>query len=373
MTTQIRAIDAHTDYWGSVREAASCLVAGGLVVLPTETVYGLAANAFSAEAMSRLRHLKNRQENKPFTLHIGSPATVDRFVPDLGGLGRRLITKAWPGPLTIVFPVNEPEKAPVIQENSPEHIATLYHEGTIGIRCPQSRVTADILNEAGVPIVAASANPADAPAPSTAELGLRMLDGKVDLVIDDGETQYREASSVIRVDGNRYTMLREGVLKERTIRKLATLNFLMVCTGNTCRSPMAEVLLRRLLAKRIGCEDNQLSDHGYHVESAGVAGSEGLPASETAIAAMRSRGIDLSSHRSAPLTRETIDRADHIFVMTTGHLAAVTSMCPSAQERCRLLNDRDIEDPIGGDEQTYARCAKRIDEALRRHGEEILL
>lgn len=372
MATQVRKINTNADYTIAISEAAQCLASGGLVVFPTETVYGVGADATNPDALNRLRAVKQRSEQKPFTVHIGSRSEITRFVPNLAGMGQRLVQKAWPGPMTLLFHLADVGSAPVIQETSAEHIQAMYHDGTIGIRCPDDYIAAGVLTEAGVPVVAASANPAGEPAPTDADHALKMLDGQVDLVLNAGRTRYEKASTIVRVDDDGYEILREGVLDERTIRRLTQVTFLMVCTGNTCRSPMAEGLLRRLLAEKLNCSENELSDRGYLVESAGTAGFDGMPASAPAIEAMRRRGIDIAGHRASALTLETIHRADYILTMTAGHRDVVSAIAGESQGYCRTLNDQDIEDPIGGDEEIYARCADRIEQALRLRLEEIL-
>jgi len=106
----------------------------------------------------------------------------------------------------------------------------MYHEGTIGIRCPDDRVAADVLTTAGVPVVAASANPGGALAPVEAEEALHMLNGQVDLILDAGRSRYAKPSTIVRVDDAGYRIVRQGVLDERTVRRLAQTTFLLVCT-----------------------------------------------------------------------------------------------------------------------------------------------
>lgn len=373
MVTVVLKPDAASSYWSVIQEAAACLASGGLVVFPTETVYGIGACATQPKALARLRAVKGRRETKPFTVHIGSRMALERFVPDPGKIGRRLSEKAWPGPLTLVFHVDEPASTPVIRETSVEHLGTLYHEGTVGIRYPDDHTATDLLAEARVAVVAASANPAGAPPAIDAEQALKTLDGQVDLLIDGGRTRYAKPSTIVRVSASGYEVLREGVLDERTVRRLAKVTFLVVCSGNTCRSAMGEGLLRRLLATKLGCSDAQLSDRGYEVESAGTMAFEGAPASAAAIEALRARGIDISRHRSRALAPDLIYRADHVFAMTDGHLRSIISMAPSAKDRCRRLDDANIEDPMGGDVEVYSRCADRLEGALRRQVEEISL
>ncbi len=373
MATVILKPDAASAYWDVIREAAACLAAGGLVVFPTETVYGIGACATEPKALARLRSVKGRQETKPFTVHIGCRTALEQYVPDPGEMGRRLSQKAWPGPLTLVFQVDDPTQAPVIRESGIEHVGALYYQGTIGIRYPDDHTAADLLTEVRGAVVAASANSAGATPAVDAEQALRALDGKVDLLIDAGRTRYGTASTIVRVTEIGYAVLREGVLDERTVRRLARVTFLVVCSGNTCRSAMGEGLLRRLLATRLGCKDAQLGDRGYAVESAGTMAFDGAPASSAAVEALRARGIDISGHRSTALAPDLIHRADYVFAMTDGHLRSIITMVPSAQDRCRRLDDDNIEDPIGGDAEVYSRCADRLEGALRRQLEEIPL
>jgi tRNA threonylcarbamoyl adenosine modification protein (Sua5/YciO/YrdC/YwlC family) len=374
METKVKKISPDREGQAAILEAAACLASGGLVVFPTETVYGVGACATNPEAMARLREVKGRNGGKPFTVHIGSRSNVTRFVPELHGVGHRLTEKAWPGPLTLIFQVNNVEAAPVIQETSVEHAPAMYYEGTIGIRCPDDRVAADVLNHAAVPIVAASANFAGEPAAVTAEEAIACLNGQVDFILDAGRTLYARASTVVRVNTDGYHILREGVLDERTIRRLTKTNFLVVCSGNTCRSPMAEGLLRHILAERIGCSEQELEERGFHVESAGISASYGLSPSPQAIEAMKARQIDISNHRSQPITLEQIHRADYIFAMTEAHLQGLSSFTAAARDRAKRIDEvGDIEDPIGADESVYAECAAQLEKAIRRRIEEVPL
>ncbi|MCP4245606.1 MAG: hypothetical protein GY778_01015, partial [bacterium] len=243
----------------------------------------------------------------------------------------------------------------------------------IGVRCPDDQVASALLTEASVPVVAASANPAGAPAPVDAEEAFEQMSGKVDLVLDSGKTRYAKPSTIVRLNGTGYEILREGVLDGRTIRRLCSVNFLLVCTGNTCRSPMAEVLLRPMLAEKLGCRSEELADRGYHVESAGTSAFPGVPASSGAIEAMKARGIDITGHRSQPLAIDLVNRADHTTAMTGGHVEMVTATAAAARDRVRLIADDDIEDPIGGNDDVYAQCAERIEKALRQRLKEISL
>jgi protein-tyrosine phosphatase len=132
---------------------------------------------------------------------------------------------------------------------------------------------------------------------------------------------------------------------------------LLVCTGNTCRSPMAEVLAREVLQDR----------QGVSVASAGVFAGDGNAATPEAVEAMRAMGLDLSPHRSRGLTRQMIDEADQVYTMTASHRRAVLDLVPDAEIKVQRLDpDADIDDPIGGDLETYRATAEQIRAALEK-------
>lgn len=371
MKTEVVNVRQEEGYVDSIRRAARLLEQGGLVAFPTETVYGIGANAADPTAIDRLRNLKERPEAKPFTLHIPGRSRLEWYVPSLSGTARRLVNKAWPGPLTVVFPVERPEAAPIASRLPAGRTDLLYHERTIGVRCPDDSVAVDLLASTDAPVVAASANAAGNPAPVNADEVLAELDGRIDLVLDGGTTRYARASTVVRVTEDGCEVLREGVYDERMIRRFLSVSYLFVCTGNTCRSPMAAALCRRLLAEKLGVTVEGLEKRGYTVHSAGVFARAGGRVSEGAVSALLSLGIDLSAHRTQPLTVEQVHAADRVFAMCREHRDAVVRMVPSAAEKTVLLDaEGDIDDPIGAGDDVYRACASRIESALRRRLEE---
>ena len=364
MITQVIKVDRSGDFLSSIRNAAKVLEDGGLVAFPTETVYGLGARADLPEAMLKLRAVKGRDVEQGFTVHLGRREDAQKYVAKMPPLANRLIRKAWPGPLTLLIEVSDPAAAPILRHPDKGTKDAVYYHGVVGLRCPDDVVTQALLERVEAPVVASSANPSGQPAPRTGEDVIQGLDGQIDVLVDAGRTRYARASTIVRITPEGYKIVREGVLDAGIIERMAQVHLLFVCTGNTCRSPMAAGLARKMLAERIGCDVDELERHGIKVTSAGIAGGAG-PASSGALRAMSQRGIDLSDHCSTALTPGIIQQADYVFVMTQSHLDAVLAMAPGAESKTSLLLESvDLEDPVGLSDDDYNECARAIERGL---------
>jgi protein-tyrosine-phosphatase len=150
-------------------------------------------------------------------------------------------------------------------------------------------------------------------------------------------------------------------------------SLLFVCTGNTCRSPLAEGLARRMLSERLGCAPADLPARGWVIRSAGIAASPGDAPSPEAIAAAAARGVDLAGHRSRPVNPELLAAATDVLAVSRGHAALLQSLFGVGPEPVVLGGPGgDLPDPVGGDEAEYGRCAEVIEGHLTRHLKEWL-
>ena len=221
----------------NIEKAAEILRAGGLVAVPTETVYGLAANGLNAAAVEKLYEVKGRPESKPLSLMVPGIEAADalcRAVPP----GAHILAEAfWPGPLTIVLPAGG---------NIPSVV--LAGGDTVGLRCPDSEKTLALLRACGVPLAAPSANPSGQPSPKTADEVLAYFDGRIDAVIDGGACSLGTESTIVSLAGEGVTVLRQGALEEKAIRRrlIDTLTIIGVTGGSgTGKTTALDVLRER--------------------------------------------------------------------------------------------------------------------------------
>jgi protein-tyrosine phosphatase len=342
-----------------------------LVALPTETVYGLAASACRADAVERLVQAKGRPGGKPFPLAIKSAEEAADFVPDLSPLARRLARRCWPGPVTLVLDDQHKEGLTHQLPQSVRQILT--PNGTLGLRVPANEMSQDVLRMLSGPIVLTSANRSGGAEAVTAEQVVQAVGDEVAIVLDDGPCRYGQPSSVVRVKNNQYEVLREGVVAEATLRRLASVMVVFVCTGNTCRSPMAELLMSAKLAEYLHCKIEELEDRGIVVVSAGIAAAPGCPPASEAVQVMREHGLDLAPHEAQPLTEQLVRHADLILTMTQSHMQSIVERWPSAADRTRMLLPEgcDVADPIGQTVGAYRHCAEQISAAVKHHAERI--
>ena len=201
--------DVRADATAGVQAAVTALQAGELVVLPTDTVYGIAADAFSPAAVNRLLAAKGRGRDMPVPVLVGSWRTLDGLVDELGPLARTLVEAFWPGPLTIVV-----RSAPSLAWDLGET------RGTVAVRMPLQPVALEVLTQTG-PLAVSSANRSGLPPAADAADAERQLGDAVSVYLDGGPVGDPVPSTILDLTGDRARVLREGALETQALRELA--------------------------------------------------------------------------------------------------------------------------------------------------------
>jgi protein-tyrosine phosphatase len=331
-----------------LRQAREALAAGGAVVLPGDCGYLALWRPGAAVELPDAAIL------------AWGPDGVAALGATVPTVARRLMIRAWPAPLVVEVPTMADLPA--------------VNDGFARFRCPDHAlfdVVIPAVAELGPVLVA------DAGA-STVEAAIERVGNAASLAVNGGERPVA-APTVVRVTnppaspaclegaGSGWEVTRQGAFPAEEVERLAARIVLFVCTGNTCRSPMAESIAKKLLADRLGCSVDELPARGFWLLSAGVATYAGAPASAESVAVAEEFGATLREHASRPVNPQLLLAADDVLAMTRSHLHALERSFPGFGPPPRLLcGEDDLDDPIGASTEVYRECARTIQRHIER-------
>jgi len=337
--------------------AVQSLRQGRTVAFPTEGGYAVTASGLIPEAVRRLPvdGTKGTEAGESggtpilpeLMLALRHAAEVRDWAPGLSRLGLRLARRLWPGPVTLL--VSGDIEGGLASRLPDEVRARLCGQNKLHLAVPRHEAFREVLRHFPGPLL----------------MTVAPTDRQAEVVVADEPAPQTQPATVIAVKEEAWEIVRPGALSPEDVRRQTACWIVFVCTGNTCRSPLAEALCKKLLADRLRCPVEDLPSRGYHVISAGLAALPGGAAAAEAEQVARNYGADLSAHRSQPLTADLAARADYLVGMTHSHLRALTDCFGHWGAVVRLLNPAgDIADPIGGDQPVYDACAQQIRQHL---------
>ncbi|MCF7810276.1 Sua5/YciO/YrdC/YwlC family protein [bacterium] len=335
-----------------LRKISETLSNGGVIIVSTDTVYGLFAEAFNSTAFERIEKIKDCR-NLPYVVMFESIQHLKQYFSLLNPFQRRFIEALASIPATFILD-------PI--ENIPADFR--YEKFGIGVRIAQNDHIIDISKQSVLPLWATSANRSGGATPvEFTEINSDLIN-EADIVLDTGRTSFAKASTVIDIRKFPFKILRQGALMEdiEGVIKHSTepLEVLIVCTGNICRSPLAEALLKK--------EFGDPMQSGVRISSAGTHASPGFPATDLMLNIAREWGIDYSDHEARIFDKALVYKSDVILVNEDAHADWIIQKYPDIADRIKYLGEplglEDIPDPYGSDRDVYIKSANIIKSAV---------
>lgn len=378
--------------------AVQALAEGHLVAFPTDHQYIVAASTLRKDACDRLIQLggttpaaltgvaaskkngtslgestngQNAGMSVDASLLVRSADEIIDYVPDASQIAIRLAQRGWPGPLEIQLKGGHPT-ALTSQLNKDAVESISRPNGYLSFSRPHHESLEHVVRLSVGPLMTINAVSKTAASKGgiarsdSVVVTAEDVSNDVALAVDDGRAVSAGRSTVVRIDGSKCELVREGIVSIDNLVELTQFTVLFVCTGNTCRSPMAETILRSKLSERFADRFQNNSVPPIVVTSAGVSAGPGSPASDGAVSAMSAMGLDLSRHQSKLASQQLLERADWILTMTGGHRQAILARFPHVANKVYSLDPdgRDVSDPYGSSVDVYQSCALKISSYL---------
>jgi L-threonylcarbamoyladenylate synthase len=366
-------VDAKNPKTNALNRAADLIKAGGVIVYPTDTLYGFGVNIKNSMAMDKLYELKGRELHKPISLMINTKSQAEALIGQLNPEESRIFDTLLPGKITLL-----------LRKKKNIELAELKGWDKIGFRIPNTKLCHNLVAQVGGPISSTSANFTNQENITTVEQIIDLFGRKIDLILDSGPIDSTKGSSILDTSTSPPTLIREGDISKSEIeerlgheiysdypRKFVVT---FVCTGNICRSPMAEGILKRLISR------TKFKDF-VDINSAGTLNLGESPAALEAIDVSQDYDIDISEHSSTHIRRDMVRRAHLVICLALNHYNYLTRRYPEFKNKIILLKQWQVKqklgnpsvaDPIGHNIEFFNRTFKEISNEISRIFPEII-
>jgi protein-tyrosine-phosphatase/tRNA A37 threonylcarbamoyladenosine synthetase subunit TsaC/SUA5/YrdC len=342
-----------------VHLAVQALAEGHVVALPSNYSYLLVASGLRSNAVAQLHKSSQRLGEDSLALMVRSADETLDYFPDISSAARRLARKAWPGPVLLSI---QDSHASSVLRCLDKLVCDVIQDSNDRIQVwqPEHLVLDHVCRLLSGPLICCPARDNEN---AIAERVDSLQDDDCVLAIDDGEVITPGTPTVVSIDKNVGKVVREGIVTEQGLRKIAQWTVLFVCTGNTCRSPMAQAMMERKIKAKFGAMGAD-SECPVVALSAGVSAYGGDKASHGALAAIRQFGTTLDDHESTQLNSALVEQADLILAMGQRHRHVIVSQWPSLASKVHLISPDggEISDPFGGPLEIYQKCAQQLDQ-----------
>ena len=350
-----------------LKKAANVIKAGGVIVYPTDTLYGLGVDIQNKQAMDRLYYLKGRNAGKPVSILVNSLEQIENLIGKLYKIEYNAAKLFFPGKITLIF-----------SSKDKLSIQRMTHLKKLGFRIPNLKLTNRLVEYVGSPISTTSVNLSSQDNVKNVEDIIAIFGDKIDLILDGGPLDSTKGSSVLDLTTEPPTLLRKGeITRSEIVQKLCsdistnyTGKYLItfICSGNICRSPMGEGILKNKISK------TKYKDI-VEINSAGTLNLPHTPAHILALKVSEENGVEIGDHISKHVQAKIIRESNLIIAMALDHYTYLRNNFPVFKDKIILLKqwkksnaltNPSIADPIGHDEHYFKNAFKEIANELER-------